>query len=182
MKNKYHSTVAGYLVFVAAAYFGGVGLGMFLESGDHGSHDSHAAHHEATHGEHSAPLAKLNATPEEAALLERLALDKTNTGVANAVQVSELQSSMPSEVVEGTTSTSGLLATSSTDTINKNSQNQLAATFFGIYYCMTACMRSTSSQVSACWYGCCSVRFARTSAASISVRWTMWVSTGTWST
>ncbi len=186
--NEYQVRVSLPLIIVAAAFFGGVILGRFLESGheEHGAHDEHAVAMHIDEGQAAgdaiapdpttkpgvppdkastmdsaaapavtspappaeSPVAALEADdlvmiPEEAIVLEKLAQQKDNSGVRSALESREAQAQFAGSSV--VTSKSGHdshdeaspMAKTATDVINEKSQNRLAATFFGIYYCMT---------------------------------------------
>ena len=125
--SKFHLRVAGPLVVAAACFFGGVGLGNYLESGEgHSEHASsshhgpaeqghveqgHAEHADAAHGSHDGA----GHDPEEPAKA-KLSLVSVDNSPIHDVLVTPAESVTPQSNVN---------------------QSAMAGLFFGIYYCMT---------------------------------------------
>ena len=165
-QNDFQKRVAGPLLVVALSFFAGVVLGMFVESFAHHSdeHGSGAAHADAAMAEksdlhehsaggnnehgHAAEIAKvdeattispepavgLTAIPEETQVLNTLAKDKSNSGIRGNIEARETQLALAG-------AESGNFAVPVVETSAgaqyELSKNRYAATFFGIYYCMT---------------------------------------------
>ena len=107
--SKFHLRVAGPLGIAALCYFGGVGLGPFLESGE-GHGDSHAAASHSDHGyEHAADHSHAAATPT-------VNLLPTDAAPLNDVAITPAEINTPDSSVN---------------------QKGMAGLFFSIYYCMT---------------------------------------------
>jgi len=114
--SKFHLRVAGPLVVSAACYFGGVGLGMFLESdGNHAS-----GHAPTSHEHHAADLgqdaAGHNHDADLAIKEPILDLVGISEGPLHDVAMSPAESVTPDSSVN---------------------QKGMAGLFFSIYYCMT---------------------------------------------
>lgn len=158
--NAFAVAVAKPLIVVFAFFFVGVGLGTILESGE--SHDtSHAAahadgdHHDSEHaadghaGDHhdgevvaavvpaseAAAPATVPTAGGDAAILQRLAQDETNTGIRSDLIARERQGAVSGGGVlsPGGEASVGTIATTPQE-LNTRSQ---AGVFFGIYYVMT---------------------------------------------
>ncbi|WP_442509080.1 cytochrome c oxidase subunit 3 [Novipirellula sp. SH528] len=152
--KKFQAAVALPLIVVCASFFGGVGLGTILESGDSteahasetGEHagEGHVAADGHDHAEHAGDAD--HAKPESLATLEdqvagtdygvqeRLATDATNTGVQNELNAIERQSSMASgSAVTGTYKIDATIDSVSSEFLTPSR----AGVFFSIYYCMT---------------------------------------------
>ncbi|HUP77840.1 MAG TPA: cytochrome c oxidase subunit 3 [Pirellula sp.] len=107
--SKFHLRVAGPLSIAALCYFGGVGLGLLLESGQ-GHGDAHAAASHGNHGlDHAADHSQGEATPK----LNLLPVDDTPL---NDVAITPAETNTPDSSVN---------------------QKGMAGLFFSIYYCMT---------------------------------------------
>ncbi len=107
--SKFHLRVAGPLSIAALCYFGGVGLGLFLESGE-GHGDAHAA---AGHGNHGHDQAADHSHGEATPKLNLLPLD---AAPLNDVALTPAEMNTPDSSVN---------------------QKGMAGLFFSIYYCMT---------------------------------------------
>jgi cytochrome c oxidase subunit III len=121
--SKFHMRVAGPLVVAAACFFGGVGLGNYLESGE--SHDEHvlidhnlAGHeHEQPAGVHEDHSGHEHATEtKEVSNQPKLSLVSVENGPLHDVAITPAESVTPSSSIN---------------------QSAMAGLFFGIYYCMT---------------------------------------------
>ncbi len=118
--SKFHQRVAGPLVIAALCFFGGVGLGTFLESEEHeegspvthnatGEHAAHADHdHEHDHAQEHAVAESVKPA------INFVAVD--STGMHDDVAVT------PAELVTP---------------VSAVNQKGMAGLFFSIYYCMT---------------------------------------------
>lgn len=107
--SKFHQRVAGPLVIAAACFFGGVGLGQYLESGEHAEGDSVAAHDDHAHGSESDSHAHEPAAPA-------ISFVEVDNSSKHDVAVSPSEINTPDPAVN---------------------QKGMAGLFFGIYYCMT---------------------------------------------
>ncbi len=119
--SKFHQRVAGPLVVAAACFFGGVGLGRILESGEshdaHGAAHGHAADSHASHGhDHAADATHSAEGHGTAGAGESLSLVSAKKKDLNDVFVSPQEEVVPNAKV--------------------NNQG-MAGLFFSIYYCMT---------------------------------------------
>jgi cytochrome c oxidase subunit 3 len=120
--SKFHLRVAGPLVVAAACFFGGVGLGNYLESGEgHSEHASSSHHGSAEHGhdEHAVAIHEAHdsaghetAEPTKA----KLSLVSVDNNTIHDVLLTPAESVTPQSNVN---------------------QSAMAGLFFGIYYCMT---------------------------------------------
>ena len=108
--SKFHLRVAGPLAIAALCYFGGVGLGLVLESGE-GHDDAHAA--AAGHGDHG----------------HQHAADHSHGEATQTVNLIPVDSAPPNDVAL----TPAEMVTPDS-TVN---QKGMAGLFFSIYYCMT---------------------------------------------
>ena len=107
--SKFHLRVAGPLSIAALCYFGGVGLGLFLESGE-GHGDAHAAASHGNHGhDHAADQSHGETTP-------KLNLLPTDDAPLNDVAITPAETITPDPSVN---------------------QKGMAGLFFSIYYCRT---------------------------------------------
>jgi cytochrome c oxidase subunit 3 len=120
--SKFHQRIAGPLTIAALCFFGGVGLGTFLESEEHASHDSVAAHESNTHSDHADHEGHKANEPAEHSTADA---DSATTGL-NLVSVDPPQS-------HDVAITPQELATPSPQV----NQRGMAGLFFSIYYCMT---------------------------------------------
>ncbi|MFG0266467.1 MAG: cytochrome c oxidase subunit 3 [Rhodopirellula sp. JB055] len=159
--NAFQYACAKPLLVVALSFFGGVGLGTFLESGgehhgdDHfavaGDHADaeHAAEHEGeghAEADHSHAIADVDhssetdsdslETPlgEDYAAVKLLAENETNTGLKDLVAAEKTQQSIAEGKVLKDASESDTGISSVKGNVNTPRQ---AGVFFGIYYCMT---------------------------------------------
>ena len=107
--SKFHLRVAGPLTIAALCYFGGVGLGLFLESGE-GHGDAHAA---ASHGDHAHEHAADHSHGEITPTVNLLPPDAVPL---NDVALTPAEMNTPDSSVN---------------------QKGMAGLFFSIYYCMT---------------------------------------------
>ena len=148
--NEFHTAVAKPLTVVFVFFFVGVGLGRVLESGEsHDSHDAHAAAHVGDHGEtdaghaegHAAGHAEDQHGDEDAhaaagkdlAVLERLATDKTNTGLQQDLAARQRQASLASGAVVQSKEVTSTIESVPQEVLTRSR----AGVFFSIYYCMT---------------------------------------------
>lgn len=118
--SKFHVRVAGPLAVGAACYFAGVGLGMYLESGE--GHDHHSA--AAGHGDsdHSSADASGDHGHDHAS-------EETVHSAKPTLSLVSVDSSPMHDV---------LVTEEEKDTPESNvNQSAMAGLFFGIYYCMT---------------------------------------------
>ncbi|KAA1261261.1 Cytochrome c oxidase subunit 3 [Rubripirellula obstinata] len=146
--NKFQTACAMPLTIVCLSFFGGVGLGVILESG---SEEGHGAAHDVA-GHHGEGVAHSDAVPSviddgkvaapalnddasETSVLERLATDSTNTGLMSDVAARQAQASVASgAVVRGDdTNFEGGISEASANVLTQRQ----AGKFFSIYYCMT---------------------------------------------
>ncbi|TWT80976.1 Cytochrome c oxidase subunit 3 [Planctomycetes bacterium CA13] len=142
--NKFQTACLKPLTIVAFSFFIGIGLGTILESGNKG--ESHSTASDSTEhiesADHSSEIASVGHSPEssqgghtEYGVMERLAVDATNSGLKNELKALDAQS----ELATGT-----VVLDHSTDvdaTIKRAPRDFLtpsrAGVFFSIYYCMT---------------------------------------------
>ncbi|EMI16973.1 cytochrome c oxidase subunit III [Rhodopirellula maiorica SM1] len=149
--KQFQAAVALPLIVVCASFFGGVGLGTILESGD--STEAHAVEsgehadgeHVAAAGDHDAEHAESHdealhaAAPESAGSVaygvrERLATDATNTGVQNELTAIERQAAMASgSAIVGQYEIDATIDSVPSEFLTPSR----AGVFFSIYYCMT---------------------------------------------
>ena len=147
--NRFHIAIAKPLTVVCFSFFIGVGLGTVLESG--GESADHVDTHADPDGLASAPIAQAaekvaaaEAAPAIAAsgaivsvdedVLERLATDKTNSGIASGLTAFEQQTAAAGKsTVTGDGIILGGITTTEVDVMTKTT----AGVFFSIYYCMT---------------------------------------------
>jgi cytochrome c oxidase subunit 3 len=147
--NKFHIAIAKPLTVVCFSFFIGVGLGTVLESG--GESADHVDTHADPDGLASAPIAQAaekaaaaEAAPAIAAsgaivpvdedVLERLATDNTNSGIASGLTALEQQTAAAGKsTVTGDGIILGGITTTEVDVMTKRT----AGVFFSIYYCMT---------------------------------------------
>ncbi|WP_044253867.1 cytochrome c oxidase subunit 3 [Rhodopirellula sp. SWK7] len=148
--NKFQYACAKPLLVVCLSFFGGVGLGMILESGggehavahvdgDHG--DAHAEHGLADHdhvadahaAETHAAAPAVDIESDDVAM-ELLAESDLNTGAKAMLEAKQAQTAMAS----GQVVPPGVDADMGIATVEKDVQTKRqAGVFFGIYYCMT---------------------------------------------
>ncbi len=107
--SKFHLRIAGPLVVAAGCYFAGVGLGVFLESGEEHSSE----HASAGHDEHAAGH---DHSEDHAVVKPKVDFLGTTTGPLNDVAITPAESATPESDVN---------------------QKGMAGLFFSIYYCMT---------------------------------------------
>jgi cytochrome c oxidase subunit 3 len=142
--NKFHAAVAKPLSVVCLSFFVGVGLGMFLESGEseahagdsHGQAGDHAAHEgDASHAvAHSQPIEESGDLAVADPVLERLAEEPTNSGVISELAARERQSALAgSSVVAEFDPDKAAISRVKENVLTKRQ----AGVFFSIYYCMT---------------------------------------------
>ncbi|MEM6688477.1 MAG: cytochrome c oxidase subunit 3 [Planctomycetota bacterium] len=152
--KQFQTRCAAPLTVVALSFFLGVGLGMFLESGEaEGGHheDSHAhvahadgeGHAEQAEGhddsDHSAHVSEeevvyVEATSAQLTIQERLAEEATNTGLMSEVEAREAQA----ELADRSIVPSEDLVTGGITEVERNVMTRRqAGVFFSIYYCMT---------------------------------------------
>lgn len=140
-QNDFHVAVAKPMLVVCLSFFGGVFLGNILESGGH--HDEgHGDHVAMVNGEHAGEGGEQLASPDhrseesvtdDLAVLEHLATDKTNTGLADELAARETQA-----VVSGGSIAYDSEVESTIESVPQNvNRPSQAGVFFGIYYCMT---------------------------------------------
>ncbi|MEM6472153.1 MAG: cytochrome c oxidase subunit 3 [Planctomycetota bacterium] len=160
----FQAEVAKPLIFVGLSFFGGVGLGIVLESGgeehhddshiaahdshdgegtDHANSDEHAehAHSEQMDEEESAAIADLSPAgsmvneDEDLAVIERLASDATNTGLQSELSARNAQAEMSTGAITyDVADDENATIASVEDDVLRPSR---AGIFFSIYYCMT---------------------------------------------
>jgi cytochrome c oxidase subunit 3 len=148
--NKFHFACAKPLLVVCLSFFGGVGLGMVLESGDShavahvdGEHaGEHAEHgHAEGEGDHAssevaaapAKLSTVDVTSDDAAI-ELLAESDLNTGAKALLEAKQAQADIATGQIVGPNVEADMgVETVSTNVLTKRQ----AGVFFGIYYCMT---------------------------------------------
>ena len=147
--NRFHIAIAKPLTVVCFSFFIGVGLGTILESGEEAA--DHVDVHADPDGLASAPIAQAaekvaaaEAAPAIAAsgaivpvdqdVLERLAKDTTNSGIASGLSALEQQAATAGKsTVTGDGVILGGITTTEVDVMTKRT----AGVFFSIYYCMT---------------------------------------------
>ena len=160
-RNDFHVAVAKPMLVVCLSFFGGVYLGTVLESGGHDDHHGGehvaAAHSDGDHvdgdhdnGKHSDPndqvapdgavsdgtlIATHSKDPADGdlAILERLATDKTNTGLADEIAAREKQSA----AAAGSIAYQSQIDATIQDVPENVNRKSRAGVFFSIYYCMT---------------------------------------------
>jgi cytochrome c oxidase subunit 3 len=156
--NAFQYACAKPLLVVALSFFGGVGLGTFLESGGEHHGDDHVAvagdhadaehaaehegegHDEADHSSAIADAEEVDAESFETPLgddysaVKLLAENETNTGLKDLVAAEKTQQSMAEGKVLTDASESDTGISSVAGNVNTPRQ---AGVFFGIYYCMT---------------------------------------------
>lgn len=118
-KSGFHQQVAGPLLVAGACFFGGVGLGQYLEAQEaaaHAAHEGHehSAHEHTDHGDHA--HGSETAKEATASMAGTASVPGTGLGPAEDVKV------MPEAI--------------STPNVDVN-QKGMAGLFFSIYYCMT---------------------------------------------
>jgi cytochrome c oxidase subunit 3 len=121
--------VSGPLLVAALCFFGGVGLGIYLESLEEHAHDAHAAaahDHGHSHGDHAA---EDHAHAEPAAAAVASAMPSVAVASGGSVPASGLVQAHPDQVLVD-------LKRMNIDRPDVN-QKSKAGLFFGIYYCMT---------------------------------------------
>ncbi len=160
--RKFQVAVAKPLTVVFVFFFVGVGLGRILESGEsHDSHDSHAVAHVDGHDAHQAGdhasdqhagdahAADSHSTDPpagdhdshgspvedggELAVLERLAAEKTNTGLQDDLAARQRQSAVASGAIVHSDEITSTIETVPEEVLTPSR----AGVFFSIYYCMT---------------------------------------------
>lgn len=135
--NDFAAAVAKPLIVVFLCFFVGVGLGTVLEAEDHDDHHHTAAAHQDEQDEALLALAPtrlaVRGTTGEKSILERLAADETNTGIAGDLAARRRQSDVAGSSVVPRGTAARPIAEMPTD-VNTASR---AGVFFGIYYCMT---------------------------------------------
>jgi cytochrome c oxidase subunit 3 len=120
--SKFHLRVSGPLVVAAACFFGGVGLGTYLESGEgHSEHVASSQHGSTEHGHSNHAAATHEAHDSEGhetadPAKEKLSLVSVDNSSIHDVLVTPAESVTPESNVN---------------------QSAMAGLFFGIYYCMT---------------------------------------------
>jgi cytochrome c oxidase subunit 3 len=115
LRSTFHLRIAGPMVVAGLCFFAGVGLGMYLESGEK-KHDASASHADGSHSGDS----HANHAAEHAA--------EKGHGTHHAA----------STPVAATTVNDVLVAPEELNTPNANvNQKSMAGLFFSIYYCMT---------------------------------------------
>lgn len=147
--KKFQFAVAKPLSVVCLCFFVGVGLGMFLESGEESA--DHVDVHADPNGLATAPVmlqaeesAAADAAPARAAsgamvpvdesVLEILATDPTNVGVVSGLNALEQQTAAAgTSTVTGDGAILGAITTTEIDVMTPTT----AGVFFSIYYCMT---------------------------------------------
>lgn len=148
--NHFQFAVAKPLIVVCMSFFGGVGLGMFLQSREEHSGDEHvaAAHSDAGHDtvghgavESTVPdIASTYTEPttfdprRDDAAVELLAESDLNTGAKAMLIAKEQQAALASGkvVAQGTDVDMGV-----NRIVRSVETKRQAGVFFGIYYCMT---------------------------------------------
>lgn len=148
--NQFQFAVAKPLVVVCLCFFGGVGLGMFLQSlEEHAGGDGVAAvhsvagHETATHSVAEEPVADIAATytqpttfdpRRDDAAVELLAESDLNTGARAMLAAKEQQAALAS----GKVVPQGVDVDMGIHRIQRDVETKRqAGVFFGIYYCMT---------------------------------------------
>ncbi|GAA5510876.1 cytochrome c oxidase subunit 3 [Novipirellula caenicola] len=152
--KQFQAAVALPLIVVCASFFGGVGLGTILESGDSteahasetGDHagESHVAADGHDHADHAdeadhaegESLATLEneISGADYGVRERLATDATNTGIQNELSAIERQSAMASgSAIVGQYEIDATIDSVPSEFLTPSR----AGVFFSIYYCMT---------------------------------------------
>ncbi|MFN7733188.1 MAG: cytochrome c oxidase subunit 3 [Pirellula sp.] len=118
-KSSFHQQVAGPLFVAGACFFGGVGLGQYLEAQEAAAHAVHEGHEHSAH-EHTdhADHAHGSETAKEAAASMAGTASVAGSGLGPAQDVKV----MPEAI--------------STPNVDVN-QKGMAGLFFSIYYCMT---------------------------------------------
>jgi len=108
--SKFHLRVAGPLLVSALCYFGGVGLGTYLEAEEHPTGSVHSSH-ESGHGhdDHSEHADNKHATAT-------VSFVSTDNGPLNDVAITPAELATP---------------------VSNVNQKGMAGLFFSIYYCMT---------------------------------------------